>query len=85
MNLTSAFIKASEARRSLNVTDQAVFTNVLLLLAAETEKRSGFIISENEKDLARMDKADPKFDRLLLNTERIAGIVSDIRLSLIHI
>jgi len=79
MNLTPAFIKASEAHRSLNVTDQAVFTDALLLIAAETEKRSGFIISENEKDLARMDKADPKYDRLLLSNERIAGIVSDIR------
>lgn len=79
MNLTSVFKKASEAGRSLNVMDPLVFTEALLLIAAETEKRSGLIISENEKDLALMDKADPKYDRLLLNSERIAGIVSDIR------
>ncbi|HBC79903.1 MAG TPA: glutamate-5-semialdehyde dehydrogenase [Bacteroidales bacterium] len=79
MNLTSAFIKASEAGRSLHVTDPAVFTDALLLIASETEKRSGVIISENEKDLALMDKWDPNYDRLLLNPERISGIVSDIR------
>jgi glutamate-5-semialdehyde dehydrogenase len=79
MNLTSAFIKASEAGRSLHVTDPAVFTDALFLIASETEKRSGFIISENEKDLALMDKWDPNYDRLLLNPERISGIVSDIR------
>ena len=36
-----------------------------------------FILSENEKDLARMDKNDPKYDRLKLTEERL--------LSLIHI
>jgi glutamate-5-semialdehyde dehydrogenase len=79
MNLTSAFKRASEAGRSLSVMDRGIFTDALLLIAAETEKSSGLIISENEKDLVLMDKADPKYDRLLLNSERIAGIVSDIR------
>lgn len=79
MNLTSAFKKASEAGRSLSVLDRGIFTDALLLIAAETEKSSGLLISENEKDLALMDKADPKYDRLLLNSERIAGIVSDIQ------
>src|SRR5665647_2382243 len=79
MNLTSAFKKASEAGRSLNVLDPGIIIDALLMIASETEKSSGLIISENEKDLALMDKADPKYDRLLLNRERIAGIVSDIR------
>lgn len=79
MNLTSAFKKASEASRSLNILDRDIIADALLLIAGETEKCSGFIISENEKDLALMEKADPKYDRLLLNSERIAGIASDIR------
>jgi glutamate-5-semialdehyde dehydrogenase len=79
MNLKSAFRKASEAGRSLNVLDPGIITDALLLIAGETEKSSGMIVSENEKDLALMDKADPKYDRLLLNSERLVGIVSDIR------
>lgn len=79
MNLTSAFKKASEAGRSLNVLNTDIIIDALLLIAGETENCSGLIISENEKDLARMEKADPKYDRLLLNSERIAGIASDIR------
>lgn len=79
MNLTSAFKKASEAGRSLNVLNTDIIIDALLLIAGETEKCSELIISENEKDLARMEKADPKYDRLLLNSERIAGIASDIR------
>jgi glutamate-5-semialdehyde dehydrogenase len=79
MNLTSAFKRASEAGRSLNVLGPGIIIEALLLIARETEKNSGLIISENEKDLVLMDKADPKYDRLLLNSERIAGIVSDIR------
>ncbi len=79
MNLTSAFKKASEAGRSLNVLDPGIITDALLMIAVETEKSSGLIISENKKDLDLIDKSDPKYDRLLLTGERIAGIVSDIR------
>ena len=37
------------------------------------------IIAENAKDLARMDPANPNYDRLLLNRERIEGIAADTR------
>ena len=37
------------------------------------------IIEENKKDLALMDKSDPRYDRLLLNAERLEGIAADIR------
>jgi len=43
-------------------------------LAAEDE-----ILAANRKDLARMDPADPKYDRLLLNHERLEGIAGDLR------
>lgn len=44
------------------------------LLITNTES----IIKENKKDLAHMDKADPMFDRLLLNVDRIDSIASDV-------
>ena len=79
MDLTSTFKRVSKASRKLSVLDPRVIDANLLSLAEETEKNSGFIISENEKDLALMDKNDPKYDRLLLSPDRIKGIASDIR------
>lgn len=37
------------------------------------------ILAANRRDLARMDPEDPKYDRLLLNPERIAAIAGDLR------
>lgn len=51
---------------------------VLRSLADRLLAASDLIISENSKDLALMDKNDPKYDRLLLSPERIQGIVNDI-------
>jgi glutamate-5-semialdehyde dehydrogenase len=38
-----------------------------------------YILAENLKDLQRMDTSNPKYDRLLLNEQRIMNIVKDIR------
>lgn len=45
------------------------------LVLANTEN----IISENQKDLALMDDADPKKDRLLLNEKRIKDLAQSLR------
>lgn len=37
------------------------------------------ILAANAADLKRMDPADPRYDRLLLNPERIEGIATDLR------
>ena len=37
------------------------------------------LLAENQKDLERMDPANPKYDRLLLNEERLADIAGDLR------
>jgi glutamate-5-semialdehyde dehydrogenase len=52
---------------------------LLLVLADKTEENISYIISENEKDLALMDKDDPRYDRLQLTSLRIKNIASDIR------
>ena len=79
MNLESVFKKVLKASRTLNVPDQDIIIKALQMIAKETDKSSGFIISENEKDLALMDKTDSKYDRLLLSRDRIKGIVADLR------
>lgn len=50
---------------------------VLQDLAALLRKSVTEIIKENEKDLALMDKNDPKYDRLLLNEQRINSIADE--------
>lgn len=67
------------ASRTMPLLSEDKINKVLLAVADAAEANTAEILTENEKDLARMDKADPKYDRLLLTKERIAGIASDIR------
>jgi glutamate-5-semialdehyde dehydrogenase len=68
-----------EASRKINLTDEQVINDVLLELSDQTEAGIDFILTENKKDLDRMDEEDPKYDRLKLTEERIRGIAGDIR------
>jgi glutamate-5-semialdehyde dehydrogenase len=52
---------------------------ILEAIAKETESKMYYILAENQKDLQRMDTSNPKYDRLLLNEQRIMEIVKDIR------
>jgi len=67
------------ASRKLNLIDEDTINKVLLELAGRAEEKTDFITEENKKDLDRMDKDDPKYDRLKLTAERIRGIAGDIR------
>jgi len=67
------------ASRALNLVTDETINQVLLSLADEAIAQSDIILAENAKDLAKMDKANPMFDRLSLSKERIAGIAADIR------
>lgn len=51
---------------------------ILKATAAEVEDSIPFILSENKRDLDRMDPANPKYDRLQLTTGRIRAIASDM-------
>jgi len=79
MDCIPVFKKVLEASRSLNVLEESKINEVLLQVADEAIANAGFIVSENARDLALMEKSDPRYDRLLLNDERIKGIVADIR------
>ncbi len=68
-----------KASRELNFTDDKIVRRILQVLADKAEEKTEFILSENQKDLGRMNTEDPKFDRLKLTSERIRGIASDIR------
>jgi len=64
---TIATLKDEEINAVLNDLADAAVANTSLIIAA------------NAKDLARMDRNDSKYDRLLLNADRINAIASDIR------
>ncbi len=68
-----------KASRNLSLLGVEIINKTLLALADEAEKETDFLLAENQKDLALMDKQDPKYDRLLLTKERIEGIANDIR------
>jgi glutamate-5-semialdehyde dehydrogenase len=79
MDCTNIFKDAIKAGRTLTVLDDGTINNVLLKVAEATLASSAHIVSENMKDLALMDKADSRYDRLLLSTARLEGIAADIR------
>lgn len=68
-----------EASRTLPLVSEAEINTVLLAVADAAQANKAYILAENKKDLARMDKNDPKYDRLLLSSERIDAIAADIR------
>lgn len=79
MDCTPIFKNVLKASRTLNLLDSNMINLVLLMVADAATENAKYIISENQKDLAVMDESDPRFDRLLLDDERIKGIASDIQ------
>jgi glutamate-5-semialdehyde dehydrogenase len=59
--------------------DEEKRKQVLEDLAKELANAKAEIIAENKKDLALMDKDDPKYDRLLLSEEDIDSIADDVK------
>lgn len=72
-------INASAARRSLNGTGPEKTDRILLRLSEEAVNRTDYILAENARDLALMERTNPLYDRLMLTEERINAIASDIR------
>jgi glutamate-5-semialdehyde dehydrogenase len=72
------FENALVASRRLNLVSINKINDVLNEIAEAAVERTDFILVENQKDLELMDSSDPKYDRLKLTKDRIAGIASDI-------
>jgi len=79
MDCKQLFENALKAGRGLNSVEGEKINRVLIELAATTEANIQNILGANSLDLARMDKGDPKYDRLQLTEPRIKGIAADIR------
>ena len=70
---------AREAARELARSDDTAVRTVLHALAAKTLANREEILAANRSDLSRMAQDDPKYDRLLLNDDRLEAICSDLR------
>ncbi|MBQ5352435.1 MAG: gamma-glutamyl-phosphate reductase, partial [Bacteroidaceae bacterium] len=79
MALSKLFESVREASTSLSELDDKRINEILLAVADEAVAQTPAILEANAKDLARMDSANPMYDRLKLTKERIDGIASDTR------
>lgn len=79
MNTLDTFKAVKKASRELVSLSAEKINEILVEIAELAIERTDIILSENQKDLDRMDKNDPKYDRLLLSEERIQGIAQDIK------
>ncbi len=73
------FQQAKQATRNIISLNNETINLALTSLANALVANTDFILTENQKDLDRMDKADPKYDRLQLTAERISAIANDVR------
>ena len=78
-NLNETFAAVQAASRELALLSDDIINQILNAVADATIAETAFILSENEKDLARMDQSNPKYDRLKLTAERLKGIADDTR------
>jgi glutamate-5-semialdehyde dehydrogenase len=79
MSYSAYFENAVIAGRNIAGLAPAVINQVLLDVADSTVEHIDFLLAENQKDLDRMDIADPKYDRLKLTSERINSIATEMR------
>ena len=78
-NLNETFAAVQAASRELALLSDEIINQILDAVADATIAETAFILSENEKDLARMNQSNPKYDRLKLTAERLKGIADDTR------
>ena len=71
--------KAASAVRELNGLSDAKIKEILMDTADALLEAQETVLGANEDDLARMDSANPKYDRLKLTPERLEGIAGDMR------
>ena len=76
----SAYFRAAQqASRRLATVAPAAVDAALRDLADALLAHTDFVLAENAKDLARLPATDPRYDRLRLTPERLAGMAHDLR------
>ncbi len=79
MYINEQLEEAARASRLLIGLEAESIDRILRDTAEAIASHSEDILAENQKDLARMDAADPKYDRLKLTPQRLLDIAADMR------
>jgi len=77
--IRTALADLRTAAAGLNRQPEGLLNACLLKLAELTEANITPLLAANALDLARMDPDNPKYDRLLLNEDRLRAIAADLR------
>lgn len=78
MKYTAFFEQAQKAASAFTRLSGEQINAVLKDLSRQTVEEKEFLLSENQKDLERMDPEDPRYDRLKLTAKRIEDIAADM-------
>jgi len=78
MEYETLFENAQQAGKVLLTLPDKKINEILHSVGKNILNKENVILSENQKDLNRMNPSDPKYDRLKLTVERIEGIVADL-------
>ena len=79
MELTETFKRVKKASKSLATLTDEQRNEILNAVADAIIDYQERILAANEKDLAKMDRKNPLYDRLQLTDKRLADIASDMR------
>ena len=79
MELREQFERVKSASKELALISDERKNKILLSVAQAIIQQKDMLLEENAKDLARMDKSNPLYDRLQLTEARLEGIASDMR------
>ncbi len=79
MDFNEIFDRVKAASRSIAVKTDAERSRALEILARMVEENVTSLLEANARDLARMDKKNPLYDRLQLTTARLQAIADDLR------
>ena len=79
MQLKETFERVKRASKSLALLSDEQRNEILNAVADAIIKNKGRILEANARDLAKMSKDNPLYDRLQLTDSRLEGIASDMR------
>lgn len=77
--LTSTFKKVKAASRQLALLSDSQRNEILISVADAIQANGEMLLEANAGDLAKMDKASPLYDRLMLTEQRLRAIADDMR------
>ena len=79
MELREQFERVKSASKELALISDERKNAILQAVAQAIMQQKDMLLEENAKDLARMEKSNPLYDRLQLTEARLEGIASDMR------